>query len=274
MPYHADNLTPEQQEEVSLLLQGGLKGRFAREFGVIQGYIDALERYLAVNARPAVYAGAVPLVDRALGQLTRLERLADHAADLATKPLPHDEKTAEVIELAAYLRAYAEYANQELARLRYPARVQIQADADFYLRGDPGTLNGLLANLISNSVRAQADATVSLCLDGDGGLLYRDTGPGLTPEQRALLEGGATCAAALASGSTGLLLVTVYAAFLGWPITLPPTGHGMAVRFDLGAPEPPLPAVLHSAGDDSAYRAKQMEACLRREFAAVLPPLP
>lgn len=269
MPY-ADSMGPEQEQELLAVLQGGLKGRFARGFSVLQGCVDALERYLASTLKPPHYTEAAALLERTQRTLAALERLADNTAEVALGAAAKGAEVPETIEMADYLQSLCTIANRELALCRCPARLHAEAQGSFYLLGARAALNTLFANLISNSVCARADAEICIRM-ADGVLTYRDNGPGLAEPQRAVLAGAAG-SKALAGGGTGLLLVSVLAEQMGWQITLPPAEDGLAVQFAVGASAPAPAGALSSSEKDAAFRAAQLEGCLRREFAAVLPP--
>ena len=70
-------------EEDRLALRGGLKGRMAKEFCVLQGQSEALYRYMDCHApEPLRSAGMKTLVEMR-HSITVVERLAKSAADLA-----------------------------------------------------------------------------------------------------------------------------------------------------------------------------------------------
>ena len=77
--WETDALSDDQQ----LAMRGGLRGRLAEEFCVLQCELDALvhcvERDGALTARATVLS----LLDKMTSRIQRLERLSDHAADLA-----------------------------------------------------------------------------------------------------------------------------------------------------------------------------------------------
>ncbi len=265
---HAEQMPPEREEELLQLLQGGLKGRFARGFSVLQGCVDALERYLSSTLKPPHYAEAAELLERTQRTLSALERLADNTAEVALGAAARGIEPPEEIEMSAYLQSLCAAANRELALRSCPAHLSAEVEGRFYLRAGHAVLNMLFANLISNSVCARHDADIRLRL-ADGVLAYRDDGPGLTGPQRAVLA-GAGRGKAPTDGSTGLLLVSVLAEELGWQITLPPE-EGLAVEFCVGASVPAPAGSLSSSEKDDDWRAAQLESCLRREFAAALP---
>ena len=74
--WETDALSDDQQ----LAIRGGLRGRLAEEFCVLQCELDALvhcvERDGALTARATVLS----LLDKMTSRIQRLERLSDHAA--------------------------------------------------------------------------------------------------------------------------------------------------------------------------------------------------
>lgn len=263
----ANGLTPENAD-LLMALHGGLKGRFARGFGILQGGIDALGRYLAQNAAPAVQGEAAAILVQMQQQLVRLERLAENTTDLALRSIRNAPEEGGLLELGAYLEGLCQATNEELARFG-TARVALETEGELYLIGNEAVMDTLFANLFSNSVQAKRDAAITLHCAADGQLVYRDDGPGITAQDRALLLGQIESPLQLHAGGTGLLLVAACAADLGWTLAVEQDGP-LALRIGLGAMQTPTPSALHCA--DTEYLARSRAGYLRREFEATLSP--
>nr|WP_317402252.1 HAMP domain-containing sensor histidine kinase [uncultured Gemmiger sp.] len=264
-----DRTWPENYD----LLRGGLKGRLAEDFCVLQGTVDALTRYLEQQAPEPVRSTGLDTLQEMSRRIRRLERLADNAADLALGSQLRRLRAPLPLELTGHLQSFCACAQEELAACGHPARVQLQDEtADgLWLEADDALVNSLLANLVSNSVRAGADA-VDLTCTADRCLIYRDNGPGADPAVLELLMGDSISGKLLNCGGTGLLLVREYAAALGWSVQAAAEENtGFAVTFAL--PEHcPDPSQLVLA-DDSGQKEQARALCryrLHREFAAVL----
>lgn len=264
-----DRILPENGNP----LRGGLKGRLAEDFCVLQGTVDALTRYLEQQAPEPVRSTGLDTLREMSRRIQRLERLADNAADLALGAQLRQLRPALPLELVEHLRALCACAEEELAACGHAARLTLRDETSggLWLEADDALINSLLANLLSNSVRAGADR-VELTCTADRHLVYRDNGPGTDPAVQAALTEGTVDADLLNKGATGLLLVREYAAALGWE--LEPTADenaGFSVTFALPQ-HCPDPSLLVLA-DDAKSKEHKQALCrhrLRREFSAVL----
>lgn len=254
-------------------LRGGLKGRLAEDFCVLQGTVDALTRYLEQQAPEPVRSTGLDSLREMSRRIQRLERLADNAADLALGAQLRQLRPALPLELVEHLRALCACAEEELTACGHATRLMLRDEtpAGLWLEADDALVNSLLANLVSNSVRSGADK-VELTCTADRHLVYRDNGPGPDPAVRALLIEGAVSTDLLNRGATGLLLVREYAAALGWtpePAEGENTGFGVAFALPQHCPDPSLLVLA----DDAKSREHKQALCrhrLRREFSAVL----
>lgn len=257
--------------DLQAVLYGGLRGRLARGFNVLMGAADTLERYLSDDSAPELKRKTEPLLRIILQQTAELERLAANTAELALDVNLHTEHPLLPMDLTAYLRTLCENANRELACLTRPASVEMVGDwsEPVYLYGNDGLMNVLFANLFSNSVRAKADAHITLECTPQRRLLYRDDGPGLSGDACALLRGETASTALMRQSGTGLLLVAAYAAEMGWTLTAA-ADRGLLLTVELPPYDGPASASLHSDTAEDDCAACRQAACLRREFEATL----
>lgn len=267
---------PQEQEYA---LRGGLKGRFAGDFCVLQSSIEALSRYLETQTTPEVCRTAQEMLGEMTRRVIRLERLADNAAELALGGALGQNRSFRLVELQAYLDRFCDCVAEELVLNGLSVRLgwQRNEDGDFYLQGDPGLMDALLANLVSNSAAQHCSEILLRCESGASPdamrwLLYRDNGPGLGAEGRLLLEQGALSRSLIEQGGTGLLLVRQYADALGWQIRLEQE-PGFGLRFGLPPfrVESALEALRSEAGErqEQQRRNAMLAARVHREFAAV-----
>lgn len=254
-------------------LRGGLKGRLAEDFCVLQGTVDALTRYLENQAPEPVRSTGLDTLREMSRRIQRLERLADNAADLALGAQLRRLREPLPMELTGHIRAVCACAGEELAACGHAARITLcdETDGGIWLEADEALVNSLLANLLSNSVRAGADTISLTCAEG-GHLIYRDNGPGVEPAVIAMLVEGTVGEDLLNRGATGLLLVREYAAALQWKIeSAQGDKDGFSVVFAVPHYSPdPSRLVL---ADDRKSREHSLALCryrLRREFAAAL----
>ena len=129
---------------------------------------------------------------------------------------------------------------EEAARYDLPFTIELQTAGQSVLPtvGDAALLNGLMTNLISNTLSADAGACITLHCE-PGLFCYRDNGPGLPPDAKALLTDGCWSARLLYAGGLGLPLIAAYTKAMGWSLAVGP-GPGTELRFTL-PPAPPLP---------------------------------
>lgn len=255
-------------------LRGGLKGRLAEDFCVLQGTVDALTRYLEQQAPEPVRSTGLDTLREMSRRIQRLERLADNAADLALGAQLRQLRPALPLELVGHLRELCRCAQEELAACGHPVQMMLddRTENGLWLKADDALVNSLFANMISNSARAGADQVQITCTE-DHRLLYGDNGPGMQPEELSLLLEGAVTGTLLNRGATGLLLVREYAAALGWHPRKTPQEEkdGFTVSFDLPQYVPDSSGLV--LADDAKSREQAAALCryrLRREFAAAL----
>ena len=201
------------------ILSGGLWGRFAQSFCVLQGDLDAVERVICQRADPSLRAELLPLLRDMACRLPSLERLANQTADIALGSALRTVHRQDALDLAFLLEELARDVNAELAHRDMAATVELERQADSVpIVGDSSLICAMLVNLLSNSLGAKADARVRWTLTGRT-LLCRDDGPGLPEDAwRTLLE-NSRGAVWMDHGGTGLLLIRQYADCLGWTIT-------------------------------------------------------
>ena len=194
-----------RNEDTALLaLRGGLRGRFRRSFDSMENAFEVLQDRLRHAVNPAERAELMPLLEELQTQLICLRRLGDQASDAATAALLHGTCVPQPIDLLGQLREFAVFLQEEAAQYALPFTVTLQADGLDVLptTGDVSLLNGLLTNLVSNTLAADRAAHIML-LCTPGRLCYRDNGPGLPPDAAALLTEGQWSERLLPRGRAG-----------------------------------------------------------------------
>jgi signal transduction histidine kinase len=71
-----------------------------------------------------------------------------------------------------------------------PVSVQVEAEADVYARGDAKRVRQVLTNLVGNAIKFTQEGEVVVEVGRDGRfarLSVRDTGPGISPQERAVI---------------------------------------------------------------------------------------
>lgn len=255
-------------QEQRLALRGGLRGRLSEEFCILQCQIDALKRCVENDPPLVNRADLLTLLDEMTPHIRRLERLSDHAADLAFGTALCGRRQLVPLDLVWYIREFCQIANEELAASGSALRVRFQQQVgNLWAEADERLVDGILANLLSNAVAARAK---SMTLQASERCLsYRDDGPGPSPAVRALLRDGSLQKELLNQGGTGLLIVREYAAAMQWTLFLS-DGDGLAVDFQLPVwnKQPEL-VELRDGSVERSLRARRQRSVLRREFAAL-----
>lgn len=158
---------------------------------------------------------------------------------------------------------------EEAAQYALPFTVTVQADGLDVLptTGDVSLLNGLLTNLVSNTLAADRAAHIML-LCTPGRLCYRDNGPGLPPDAAALLTEGQWSERLLHAGGLGLPLVSAYTSAMGWALTVG-EGPGMSLQFTLPA-APPLDGMVLTSPTERLADRQNRRRLIRRELAVLV----
>lgn len=259
-----------RNEDTALLaLRGGLRGRFRRSFDSMENAFEVLQDRLQHAVNPAERAELMPLLEELQTQLICLRRLGDQASDAATAALLHGTCVPQPIDLLGQLREFCSILQEEAAQYALPFTVTLQADGLDVLptTGDVSLLNGLLTNLVSNTLAADRAAHIML-LCTPGRLCYRDNGPGLPPDAAALLTEGQWSERLLHAGGLGLPLVAAYTSAMGWALTVG-EGPGMSLQFTLPA-APPLDGMVLTSPTERLADRQNRRRLIRRELAVLV----
>ena len=251
-----------QEENAALLaLRGGLRGRFRRSFDCMENAFEVLQDRLDHTATPAERAELTPLLEELQTQLLCLRRLGDQASDAATAALLHGTCEPRPIDLLGQLREICEILREEAAQYALPFTIELQAAGLDVLPtlGDASLLNGLLTNLVSNTLAVDRAAAITLvCAPGQ--FCYRDNGPGLPPDAKALLTDGRWSDRLLHAGGLGLPLIAAYARTMGWGLAVG-EGPGTELCFTLPAAGAAKRTENYSRPVESACRMRPGRVC-------------
>lgn len=247
------------ERELAMALRGGVRGRFRHSFHLLENAFEVLDDQMAHCVTPTEYETLRPLLAQITEQLAALQRLGEHAADAAIAPVLHQACAPRPMELLGQLRELSSLLNEILLQEQVQAAVQMRVAEGMQVlltMGDDTLLNGLLANLVSNSLAAGQPVQITLAC-APGLFCYQDDGPGLLPDARALLQEGCWSDRLLEQGGLGLPLIRAYASAMGWTLTVE-DGPGTRLRFAL----PPCAMdlggmLLESAADPSAVRERR-----------------
>lgn len=259
-----------RNDDTSLLaLRGGLRGRFRRSFDSMENAFEVLQDRLQHTVNPAERAELQPLLEELQMQLVCLRRLGDQASDAATAALLHGTCVPQPIDLLGQLRDFCSILQEEAAQYALPFTVTLQADGLDVLptAGDTSLLNGLLTNLVSNTLAADRAAHITLtCAPGQ--LCYQDNGPGLPPDAVALLTEGQWSERLLHAGGLGLPLIAAYTSAMGWTLAAG-KGPGTNLQFALPA-APPLDGLTLASPTERLADRQNRRRMIRRELAVLV----
>lgn len=259
-----------KDRELAMALRGGLRGRFRNSFHLLENAFEVLDDRMAHCVTPAEYDTLRPLLQQIEEQLLTLQRLGEHAADAAIAPVLHQACVPHPMELLGQLREVTELLNEIFLQESLQAEAHLEADASLQVlltMGDYTLLNGLLANLVSNSLAAGQPVRITLhCACGQ--LLYRDDGPGLPEDAAAMLQQGVWSDRLLDRGGLGLPLIRAYAAAMGWTLTVL-DGPGTCLQFALPACEVDLGSMVLESAPERQREREHRRRDLRLELSPV-----
>ena len=261
------------EQELAMALRGGLRGRFQASFHLLENAFEVLDDRMAHSVTPTEYETLRPLLQQIAQQLVSLRRLGEHAADAAIAPVLQQVCEPRPMELLGQLRELGTLLNEILVQEQLQATVQVEAEQGLPILltlGDDTLLNGLLANLVSNSLAAGQPVHITLAC-APGLFCYRDDGPGLPQDARDLLQRGMWSSRLLEQGGLGLPLIRAYASAMGWCLTLE-DGPGTELRFALPDCTMDFGSMVLESTAAAGTNLEQRKQFLRRELQPVLPP--
>lgn len=250
--------------DLALALRGGLRGRFQSSFHLLGNALEVLDDQMVHCLNPVEYETLRPLLRQIEDQLIALRRLGEHAADAAIAPVLQQASEPHPLELLDHLREFCELFNEIAVQSDFAASAQLQCPKEMttlLTMGDTALLNGLLANLFSNSLAVSRSVHITLAC-AQGLLCYRDDGPGLPPDAAALLLDGIWSERLLEQGGLGLPLIRAYARAMEWGVETG-EGPGLEIRFRLPACSIDLDNIVvesvPAAGDTRQRRRRYLQ---------------
>lgn len=256
----------EDDDTALLALRGGLRGRFRRSLDSLENAFEALQDSLERTTSPAQRAELQPIFDELCTQLLSLRRLGDQTSDAATAALLRGSCTPRPMDLVSQLREICDILQEEAARCGLPFTVELCCAGVEFLptMGDATLLNGLVTNLVSNTLAVDGAAHIVLhCAPGC--FVYRDNGPGLPPDARALLTEEKWSERLLHAGGLGLPLIAAYARAMDWALAVG-EGPGTELQFTLPA-APPLENLMLESPAERMAEQRTRRQLIQRELA-------
>lgn len=264
-------MQPSEKEQM-LALRGGLRGRFQNSFHLLENAFEVLEDQMEHCVTPTEYEELRPLLRQISERLLLLRRLGEHAADAAIAPVLQQVCMPHPIELLGQLREMAALFNEIAAQEQVQANATVEAKDGLPMlltMGDSTLLNGLLANLFSNSLAAKRPVHITLAC-GPESFCYHDDGPGLSSDAKELLKGGVWSERLLEQGGLGLPLIRAYAAAMGWSLVVEEAA-GMTLRFVLPPCAVDLDHMVLESNTAPQVQRDRRRDYFRRELQSVLP---
>lgn len=259
------------EQELAMALRGGLRGRFQGSFHLLENAFEVLNDQMLHCVTPTQYDALRPLLEQIEEQLLLLRRLGEHAADAAVAPVLQQICTPRPMELVGQLREWCTLFNELALQEQVEATAAVETPPDMQVlltMGDDTLLRGLLANLLSNSLAAGKAVHITLaCTPGQ--FCYRDDGPGLDEDARALLQNGVWSDRLLEQGGLGLPLIRAYAAAMGWTLSVPEE-EGSCVRFTVPPCAMDLGSMMLESTGVTPQLTQHRRLYLQRELYPVL----
>lgn len=264
-----------RDREVLLELGGGLHGRMAGLFCSLEGSVEAIRRYLAVNADEKTHSQLDPVLADMLKTIDKLSRLSANAADMALGHAAGFCGPQALQNLGDRLDELEGCVNEELFSRGLAARLKIErmTEESIWVMADAGLIDSLFVNLISNSLRAcKNDAKLRIYCLPERELLYTDDGPGMEETAcRQWLEKGIPTMEGACKGDIGLLLVRRYAMDLGWRLKVEPQpGFGLRMRLPAFVMPVDFGGVLRSSAREDENRRQALRMRIGKELDGVL----
>ena len=260
----------QDEESLALALRGGLRGRFQGSFNQLENAVEVLDDFMLQRLNPSDYASLRSMMREINWQLAYLRRLSDHAADAATAPVLEKLRVPAPLELLSQLTEAAELFNELTAGSARSVHVTVETAPGLDVlptMGDAALLDGLLINLLTNSLQAvpQTDAVQITLSCAPGRFIYRDNGPGLSQDALHVLLDGIWSEELLSKGGLGLPLIRTYCKAMSWQISQPEGERGLLFAL------PPCKAedarALELSSPD-AYSIRRRRALYERELQA------
>lgn len=258
-------------QELAMVLQGGLRGRFQNSFHLLENAFEVLNDQMLHCVTPQQYETLQPLLAQIGEQLLLLRRLGEHAADAAVAPVLRQVCVPRPMELLGQLREWCNLFNEIALQEQVSAVAQLETPDDMQVlltMGDDILLEGLLSNLFSNSLAADHQVHITLAC-APGIFCYQDDGPGLSADAKALLNQGIWSSALLDQGGLGLPLIRAYASAMGWTLSAE-EGAGTRLRFALPPCTMDTGTVIFESGAVQQQLRYQRKGDLQRELYPAL----
>lgn len=226
-------------------------------------------RTACARGKPGERAELMPLLEELQTQLICLRRLGDQASDAATAALLHGTCVPQPIDLLGQLREFCSILQEEAAQYALPFTVTLQADGLDVLptTGDVSLLNGLLTNLVSNTLAADRAAPhyagSARRVGSATGTTARSAARCRRPADRGAME-----RTPAPRGRLGLPLVAAYTSAMGWALTVG-EGPGMSLQFTLPA-APPLDGMVLTSPTERLADRQNRRRLIRRELAVLV----
>lgn len=217
----------QEKQDTFLALRGGLQGRMALSFDMLENTLEVLQGRLD-DADQEDVAALLAAAREELQDLRRLSRHTVHAACLGLT-----EPELYPMELAGTLREMCDFCRRDLQELGSGIEIRLTCEPGVQIlptMGDARLVARITGNLLSNAIEAGAKR-ICLHLFADK-LVYSDDGCGMPQDAAELLSNGVSAARLEQCGATGLWEIRRCAVAMGWQICAR-QGQGTQLEFTL-----------------------------------------
>lgn len=221
----------QEKQDTFLALRGGLQGRMALSFDMLENTLEVLQCRLDDTTNASDQEDIAALLAAAREELCDLRRLSRHTVHAACVGLREPELYP--MELAGTLRDMCDFCSRDLQSMGSCVEIKLTCEPGVQIlptMGDTRLVVRILGNLLSNAMEAGAQH-IRLHLY-ENKLVCADDGCGLPPDALSLLNTGESAARLEQCGATGLREIRRCAEAMGWQIRAL-QGQGTQLEFTL-----------------------------------------
>ncbi|MBN2321729.1 MAG: response regulator [Acidobacteria bacterium] len=178
----SDISEPKQYERMKTRFISMVAHEIRSPIGAVESYLNLFEDGIYLDNPERVRE----IARRCLDRTTALLALVEDLLEITRRDGPSRKKNIEKIDVAALLRDLVEFHRPSATERGIPMETEVAGERHV-IDADPGDIERLIGNLISNAIKYNIDSgKVFIRLEGASDCIrleVRDTGIGMTPEE-------------------------------------------------------------------------------------------